>query len=161
MAGTDTTSATVEWAMAELLNNPEIMSKAQVELDQVIGKGNQVKESDIARLPYLQAVVKETFRLHPPVPLLLPRKAIADVEICGFTVPKGAQVLVNAWAIGRDSSIWDNSDKFMPERFLGSDIDVRGKLRAHSLWRWKKNMPWSAIGNENVALDAGFSYSLL
>ncbi|KAF3431073.1 hypothetical protein FNV43_RR25803 [Rhamnella rubrinervis] len=126
VAGTDTTSVTVEWAMAELLNNPEVMSKEQAELDQVIGKGSLVTESDITRLPYLQAVVKETFRLHPAVPLL-PRKAIAEVEICDFTVPKGAQVLVNAWAIGRDSSIWDNPDKFMPERFLESDIDVRGR----------------------------------
>ena len=127
MAGTDTTSTTVEWAMAELLHNPEVLSKAQAELDQVIGKRNQVTESDIARLPYLQAVVKETFRLHPAVPFLPPRKADAEMEICGFTIPKGAQVLVNAWAIGRDSSLWDNPNKFMPERFLGSDIDVRGR----------------------------------
>ena len=80
--------------MAELIHNPEVLSKAKEELNQIIGKGNPVEESDIARLPYLQAIVKETFRLHPPVPLLLPRKAEADVEIQGFTVPKGAQVLV-------------------------------------------------------------------
>ncbi|XP_015894363.1 geraniol 8-hydroxylase [Ziziphus jujuba] len=127
VAGTDTTSATVEWAMAELLSNPEILSKAKAELDQVIGKGNQVKESDTAKLPYLQAIIKETFRLHPAVPLLLPRRAEADVEISGFTVPKGAQILVNAWAIGRDSSMWENPNSFKPERFLGSDIDVRGQ----------------------------------
>lgn len=117
----------MEWAMAELLHNPEILSKAKAELNQVIGKGNPVEESDISRLPYLQAVVKETFRLHPVVPFLLPRKAEEDVEIKGYIIPKGAQVLVNAWAIGRDPSLWENANAFMPERFLGSDIDVKGR----------------------------------
>ncbi|XP_030945627.1 geraniol 8-hydroxylase-like [Quercus lobata] len=126
VAGTDTTSATLEWAMAELLHNPEALSTAKAELEQVIGKGNPVQESDIPRLPYLQAIVKETLRLHPAVPFLLPRKAQVDVEISGYVIPKGAQVLVNAWAIGRDPRSWDNAKSFMPERFLGSEIDVKG-----------------------------------
>lgn len=113
--------------MAELLRNPEKLSKARAELDQVIGKGNPVEESDVSRLPYLQAVIKETFRLHPVVPLLLPRKAEIDVEIGGFTIPKGAQIMVNAWAIGRDEGIWEDPYSFKPERFLGSEIDVRGR----------------------------------
>ncbi|XP_059444154.1 geraniol 8-hydroxylase-like [Corylus avellana] len=127
VAGTDTTSATLEWAMAELLHNPEVLSKAKTELEQVIGKGNPVEESDITRLPYLQAVVKETFRLHPVVPFLLPRKAEVDVEINGYTIPKDAQVLVNAWAIGRDPNLWENANSFMPQRFLGSEIDFKGR----------------------------------
>ncbi|KAM1303786.1 hypothetical protein ACFX2F_021553 [Malus domestica] len=125
-AATDTTSGTLEWAMAELLRNPEKLSQAQAELKQIIGKGKPVEESHIARLPYLQAIIKETFRLHPVVPFLLPRKAEIDVEICGYIVPKGAQVLVNAWAIGRDPNIWDDPNSFMPERFLDSEIDVLG-----------------------------------
>ncbi|EOY24550.1 Cytochrome P450, putative [Theobroma cacao] len=127
VAGADTTSSTLEWAMAELLRNPQVLVKAKKELEQVIGKGNPVEESDINRLPYLQAIIKETFRMHATVPLLLPRKAGADAEICGFTVPKGAQVLVNVWAIGRDPSIWEKPSAFMPERFMGSDIDVKGR----------------------------------
>jgi cytochrome P450 len=113
--------------MAELVHNPEAMSKAKTELEQVIGKGNPIEESDIARLPYLQAVVKETFRLHPVAPFLLPRKAKADVEINGYIIPEGAQVLVNAWAIGRDPSSWEKVNSFMPERFLGSEIDFKGR----------------------------------
>ncbi|XP_059655475.1 geraniol 8-hydroxylase-like [Cornus florida] len=125
-AGTDTTSSTLEWAMAEILHNPKTLLKAKAELDQILGKGSPVEESDIARLPYLQAIVKETFRLHPAVPFLIPRKVDANVEVCGYTVPKDAQVLVNAWAIGRDPSIWTNPNSFMRERFLGTEIDVRG-----------------------------------
>jgi cytochrome P450 len=113
--------------MAELLHNPEPLSKAKTELEQVIGKGNPMKESDIARLPYLQAVVKEIFRLHPAGPFLLPRKAKEDVEINGYIIPKDAQVLVNAWAIGRDPSSWEKANSFMPERFLGSEIDFKGR----------------------------------
>ncbi|CAI0420712.1 unnamed protein product [Linum tenue] len=126
VAGTDTTTSTLEWAMTELLRNSSTLAKAKKELDQIIGKDIQLRESDIPRLPYLQAIVKETFRLHPTTPLLLPRKATADVEIHGFTIPKGAQILVNVWAIGRDSTTWDDPKSFVPERFLGSKVDVKG-----------------------------------
>ncbi|VVB03471.1 unnamed protein product [Arabis nemorensis] len=126
-AGTDTSSSTVEWAMAELLGNPKTMAKAQAEIDCVIGQKGVVEESDISEMPYLQAVVKETFRLHPAAPLLLPRKAESDVEVLGFLVPKDTQVLVNVWAIGRDPSVWENPDRFEPERFSGKEIDVKGR----------------------------------
>lgn len=127
MAGTDTTAYGLERAMSELLHNPEAMSKAKKELEQTIGLGNPVEESDIARLPYLQAVIKESLRLHPPAPLLLPRKAKTDVEISGYTIPQGAQVLINEWAICRNESIWDDANSFSPERFLGSEIDIKGR----------------------------------
>ncbi|CAH8392377.1 unnamed protein product [Eruca vesicaria subsp. sativa] len=127
IAGTDTTSSTLEWAMAELLSNPETMAKAQAEIECMICQNGLVQEPDISELPYLQAVVKETFRLHPTVPLLLPRKAETDVQIFGYLVPKDAQVLVNVWAIGRDPNVWENPSRFEPERFLGEDIDVKGK----------------------------------
>ncbi|XP_057978359.1 geraniol 8-hydroxylase-like [Malania oleifera] len=126
-AGTDTSSGTMEWAMAELLHNPHMLSKVQTELRETIRKGNSMEEADIACLPYLQAVVKEIFRLHPPLPLLLPYKAQTDTNVCGFHVPEGAQVLVNVWTIGRDPKTWAEPNSFVPERFLGSDIDVKGR----------------------------------
>ncbi|KAH9621547.1 hypothetical protein KSS87_022682, partial [Heliosperma pusillum] len=125
-AGTDTTSTTLEWAMTELVHNPEKMKKAQEELQEIVGKGNELEESDISQLPYLQAIIKETLRLHPAVPFLLPRKVDLDVKLFEFTVPKNAQVLVNVWAIGRDPDIWQNPYSFEPERFLGTQIDVKG-----------------------------------
>lgn len=126
VAGVDTTQDTIEWAMAELLRNPDKMVKARAELRQVIGEGVAVKESDISRLPYLQAVVKETFRLHPPTPLLLPHKVETPVNISGFELPKNTQVMVNVWAICRDPALWPNPTRFEPERFLGVEIDYKG-----------------------------------
>ncbi|KAF7019455.1 hypothetical protein CFC21_032629 [Triticum aestivum] len=125
-AGSDTSSSTVEWAMTELLQNPSSMAMVCDELAQVIGSRRNIEEADISRLPYLQAVIKETFRLHPPAPLLLPRQPETTVKIAGCTIPKGSRVFINVWAIGRDKDVWIEPEKFMPERFLGSTIDFRG-----------------------------------
>ena len=120
-------SGTVEWAMTMLLQNPEKMTKARVELEEVLGKVGRIQELDISKFNYLQAIVKETLRLHPSAPFLLPHKAMTDVEICGFIVPKNAQILINVWAMGRDFSIWPNSNLFMPERFLEHAIEFKGQ----------------------------------
>ncbi|XP_057779767.1 ferruginol synthase-like [Salvia miltiorrhiza] len=129
LGGSDSTQSTVEWAMTELLAKPEKMSKAKNELRSVVGENNQVEESDVSssRLPYLGAVIKETLRLHPPGPLLIPRRADREVEIGGYMIPQNAQIFVNVWAIGRDSSIWPNATSFEPERFLDSKIELKGQ----------------------------------
>ena len=80
--------------MAEILKHPEIMKKVQIELEEIIGKGKSIEEDDISRLPYLQCTVKETLRLHPSAPFLLPHKVEQDVELCGYIVPKGSQVYI-------------------------------------------------------------------
>ncbi|XP_071692509.1 7-ethoxycoumarin O-deethylase-like [Rutidosis leptorrhynchoides] len=126
-AGTDTTSNSLEWAMTEVLRNPHTLAKVKEELEEVIGKENIVQESDLSKLPYLCCVVKETLRIHPPVPFLIPRKIETDVNLNGYTVPKDTQVLVNVWAIGRDTNMWEDSSEFKPERFLASTLDVRGR----------------------------------
>ncbi|PIA43413.1 hypothetical protein AQUCO_01900062v1, partial [Aquilegia coerulea] len=125
-ASTDTTTNTVEWALAELLRNPSIMRKLQDEVDQVLGKNKKIDETDIVKLEYLHAVVKETLRLHPPVPLLIPRKAMKDTEFMGYLIPENTQILVNVWAIGRDPASWEDPLSFKPERFLSSNIDYKG-----------------------------------
>ncbi|XP_052209291.1 geraniol 8-hydroxylase-like [Diospyros lotus] len=127
IAGTDTSAITTEWAMAELLHNPEILKKARKEIIETIPSHQLVQESDIDRLPYLQAIVNETLRLHPAGPLLLPYIATDDVELLGFVVPKNTQLLVNAWAIGRDPKHWDQPLLFLPERFLNSGLDYKGR----------------------------------
>ncbi|WVZ59628.1 hypothetical protein U9M48_009744 [Paspalum notatum var. saurae] len=125
-AGSDTSSNTVEWAMTELLRSPTSMARVCDELAAVIGSKKSIEESDIGQLPYLQAVVNETFRLHPPAPLLLPRHAQVDTRIMGYTIPKGSRVFINIWAMSRDKEIWFEPERFIPERFLGRQIDFRG-----------------------------------
>lgn len=113
--------------MTEVLRNPLAMEKAKEELEQVMGKGKVVEEHDLSRLPYLSCIVKETLRIHPSIPFLVPRKVYNETKINGYIIPKGTQVLVNAWAIGRDPNIWEDSLEFKPERFLTSELDVCGQ----------------------------------
>ncbi|KAJ9134885.1 hypothetical protein P3X46_032130 [Hevea brasiliensis] len=127
LAGSETTSTVSEWAMVELLRKPEAMRKVKQELDEVVGVNRNVEESDIKKLPYLQAVLKETLRFHSPIPLLLPRNTIHDTDFMGYHIPKDTQVLVNAWAIGRDPDSWEDPLAFKPERFLDSSIDYKGQ----------------------------------
>ncbi|XP_059075547.1 geraniol 8-hydroxylase [Cryptomeria japonica] len=126
IAGIDTTSATIEWTMTELLRKPALMKKSQEELDDVVGVKRRMEEADIANLPYLRAVVKEVFRLHPLAPLII-RRADMSCEISGFFIPENTHVLVNAWAIGRDPSVWKDPLNFNPDRFLESNIDYKGQ----------------------------------
>ena len=125
-AGMDTTVISAEWAMAEVLRNPRIQAKVQEELDRVVGRERILTEKDFPSLPYLQWVVKESFRLHPPTPLMLPHKASTKLKLGGFDIPKGSNVLVNVWAIARDPKIWKDPLEFRPERFGEEDVDVKG-----------------------------------
>ncbi|CAL9753839.1 unnamed protein product [Musa acuminata subsp. burmannicoides] len=124
--GTESSAVTVEWAISELLMRPEVLEKATEELDRVVGRGRWVEERDVSRLPYVEAIVKETMRLHPVAPMLVPRLSREHTTVDGYDIPAGARVLVSVWAIGRDPSVWDAPEEFRPERFVGSQIDVKG-----------------------------------
>ncbi|KAG8055561.1 hypothetical protein GUJ93_ZPchr0001g29900 [Zizania palustris] len=119
-AGGSSPSSLAEWGMVDLIQNPEVMRKVREELNRVLGDKPLMEESDIARLPYLQAVVKEILRLRVVVPLV-PRKAEYDIEVNGYLIPKGTNVILNAWAISRNADAWPEPDKFIPERFLGGE----------------------------------------
>ncbi|RVW20427.1 Cytochrome P450 71A9 [Vitis vinifera] len=127
VAGTDTSSASLVWTMAELIRNPSVMRKAQEEVRSAVRGKYQVEESDISRLIYLKLVVKESLRLHPPAPLLVPRKTNEDCTIRGYEVPANTQVFVNGKSIATDPNYWENPNEFQPERFLDSSIDFRGQ----------------------------------
>ncbi|KAF9588458.1 hypothetical protein IFM89_010217 [Coptis chinensis] len=126
IAGTDTSSTTIEWAMSEIMRNPEVMEKAQDEVRRVLNGRERVNQSDISELQYLKSVVKETLRLHPPAPLLLPRESRERCQIDRYEVPPGTRVIVNAWAMGRDPEYWSDAESFNPERFLDVSIDYKG-----------------------------------
>ncbi|KAL8516815.1 hypothetical protein ACS0TY_015173 [Phlomoides rotata] len=126
-AGSETMGLTMEWGFTELMRNPEKFKKLREELDRVVGLNRRVEEGDMESLAYLQVVVKETLRLHPPLPMLLPRKTMEDVNYLEYTIPKGTQVLVNAWAIGRDPNSWEDPLVFKPERFFDVDVEYKGQ----------------------------------
>lgn len=127
IAGTDTTSTTLEWAMSELIKKPSAMKKAQEEVRRIIGKKSKIEESDLGQMTYMKWVLKETLRLHAPVPFLAPRESSADVKVEGFDVPPKTRVFVNVWAIQRDPKMWDKAEQFIPERFDNSPIDFKGQ----------------------------------
>ncbi|TXG70884.1 hypothetical protein EZV62_005819 [Acer yangbiense] len=114
VAGTETSAASVIWAMTYLMKHPRVMKKAQEEIRDLTGKKDFVDEDDIRRFSYLEAVLKETMRLQPVVPLLLPRETIDKCIVDGYEIPPKMTVLVNAWAIGRDPEAWENPDEFYP-----------------------------------------------
>lgn len=112
--------------MAELLGNPAIFSKAKQELSENSNRKSSSR-TRYPRLPYLEAIIKETMRMHPTAPLLLPHHAVEKVEIYGYTIPKHRQIFVNVWSILRDNAYWNEPNIFKPERFLNSGIDFRGR----------------------------------
>jgi cytochrome P450 len=128
LAGTDTSALTVEWGLAELLRNPIVMKKLQNELDTVVGKDRIVMETDLPNLPYLQAVAKEVFRLHPTTPLGIPHESMEPTTVLGFKFPTKTRLFLNLYAIQRDPMMWERPLEFDPERFVKNpEIDVRGK----------------------------------
>ncbi|KAK8360526.1 hypothetical protein V6Z11_A04G172600 [Gossypium hirsutum] len=129
LGGIDTNVVTLTWAISLLLNNRHVLKKAQEELDIHVGNQRQVEESDIANLVYLQAIIRETLRLYPATPILVPREAMEDCTVAGFHIPAGTRLLVNLWKLQRDPRIWHKPLDFLPERFLSdhANIDVRGQ----------------------------------
>ncbi|KAL6650129.1 hypothetical protein ACP70R_014353 [Stipagrostis hirtigluma subsp. patula] len=127
-AGTGTLASSLDWGMSELMQNKRVMNKLQREIREAFRGKDAVTESDIqARsLPYLKLVIKEILRLHPSVPLLVPRESVDACEIDGYTIPARSRVVVNAWAIGRDPKYWKDADEFKPERFEDSTRDFMG-----------------------------------
>ncbi|KAE8648697.1 cytochrome P450 71B26 [Cucumis sativus] len=126
IAGVETGANTIVWAMAELIRKPRVMKKLQDQIRSYIKK-EQVKETDLERLPYLKMVVKEVLRLHPPVPLLIPRETTSHFKLNGYDIHPKAHLHVNVWAIGRDPECWVNPEEFIPERFIENNIDYKGQ----------------------------------
>ncbi|PKA52347.1 Flavonoid 3'-monooxygenase [Apostasia shenzhenica] len=117
-AATDTSAVTNEWAMTELLRHPHVLRKAQAELDAVVGRRRLVRESDLPRLAYLRCVVRETFRLHPAGPFLIPHESLRPARLMGFSLPAGTRVFINTHALGRNHHLWGAAgvEDFRPER---------------------------------------------
>ncbi|KAL6216649.1 hypothetical protein ACLB2K_009870 [Fragaria x ananassa] len=125
-AGTGSASTAVEWTMSILLNHPDEMEKARAEIEDNVGHERLLDEADLPKLEYLQKIYTESLRLFPPAPLLVPRESSEDCTISGFHIPRGTQLLVNAWSIHRDPDLWENPTKFMPDRFESGKSGFEG-----------------------------------
>ncbi|KAK4364176.1 hypothetical protein RND71_015534 [Anisodus tanguticus] len=131
-AATDTSAVTNEWAMAEVIKHPRVLKKIQEELDIVVGSDRMVTESDLIHLKYLRCVVRETFRMHPAGPFLIPHESTSDTHINGYYIPAKTRVFINTHGLGRNTKIWDNIDEFRPERHLPNDDITRVEI-SHGL----------------------------
>ncbi|KZV15982.1 hypothetical protein F511_14348 [Dorcoceras hygrometricum] len=152
--GTDTVAILLEWILARMTLHPEIQGRAQLEIDAVIGPNQAVTDSDLPNLPYTQAIVKETLRMHPPGPLLSwARLAIHDTFVGPHFVPAGTTAMVNMWAITHDPKIWPEPEKFHPERFLEVDVSIMGcDLRLAPFGAGRRVCPGKTLGLATVHL---------
>ncbi|CAM9002278.1 unnamed protein product [Rhodiola kirilowii] len=154
-AGTDTSAGTMEWALSLLVNNPNILSKAQKEIDAVVGSDRLIEESDLANLPYLHAIIMETLRMYPPGPLAVPHESSADCTVGGYHVPQGTMLLMNLWAIHNDPKLWDEPREFKPERFAGVLVGERDGFKLLPFGSGRRSCPGEALGIRIVGLAVG------
>ncbi|KAK7399842.1 hypothetical protein VNO78_11035 [Psophocarpus tetragonolobus] len=151
VAGTDSSAVTLEWALSCMLNNPEVLKKANDELNFYVGQDRLLEESDLSKLPYLKNIIYETLRLYTPAPLLLPHSSSEKCIIGGFKVPQNTIVLINAWSIHRDPQVWSEATSFKPERFeKESELD---KLIAFGLGR--RACPGEGLAMRVLSLTLG------
>ena len=157
-AGSETSATTLEWAMAELVRNPKAMRRATAEVRGAFGARGAVSEHALGELPYLHLVIRETFRLHTPLPLLLPRQCQEPRRVLGYDVPPGATVLANVWALGRDERYWPGDpEAFRPERFeAGADaggVEFKGAdFELLPFGAGRRMCPGMSFGLANVEL---------
>ncbi|KAG8082797.1 hypothetical protein GUJ93_ZPchr0014g47539 [Zizania palustris] len=153
---TDTSYTLLEWTMAELINHPDKMRKLQDEIRAAAGEAGYISEDHLTELNYLKAVIKETLRLHPPGPLLVPRETVEDTELLGYHVPARTRVLINAWAIGRDPETWgERAVEFEPERFVSGSGGDQQPVEYHKLGQDFGFVPFGA--GRRGCPGAGFS----
>lgn len=152
--GTDTIAILLEWIMARMVLHQDIQSKAQQEIDTCVGNHRHVQDSDIPNLPFLQSIVKEVLRLHPPGPLLSwARLAVHDVHVDKFFIPAGTTAMVNMWAITHNPTIWKDPWAFKPERFVEEDFSIMGSdLRLAPFGAGRRVCPGKAMGLATVQL---------
>ncbi|KAG5536421.1 hypothetical protein RHGRI_024003 [Rhododendron griersonianum] len=152
--GTDTVAILLEWIIARMVLHPDVQAKAQFEIDTVVGTTRPISDSDLPNLPYLQAIVKETLRMHPPGPLLSwARLATHDTHVAGHFIPAGTTAMVNMWAITHDEQVWAKPNEFKPERFMEEDVPIMGSdLRLAPFGSGRRVCPGKAMGLATVQL---------
>ncbi|CAF2114185.1 hypothetical protein Bca4012_096209 [Brassica carinata] len=155
LGGTDTSAHTTQWTMAELVNNPYILGRLRDEIDLVVGKERLIQETDLPNLPYLQAVVKEGLRLHPPAPLLVRMFDTKCVIKDFFKVPEKTTLVVNVYGVMRDPDSWEDPNEFKPERFLTSKQEEEKVLKYLPFAAGRRGCPATNVGYIFVGISIG------
>nr|BAM68812.1 cytochrome P450 monooxygenase CYP71AV10 [Artemisia campestris] len=151
--GTNSSAATIEWAISELIKCPRAMEKVQAELRKALNGKEKIHEEDIQELSYLNLVIKETLRLHPPLPLILRRECHQPVNLAGYNIPNKTRLMFNVFAINRDPEFWKDAETFLPERFENSSTTVMGAEYEYLPFGAGRRMcPGAALGLANVQL---------
>ncbi|KAM0863696.1 hypothetical protein ACQ4PT_044420 [Festuca glaucescens] len=146
IGGTETTATSVEWIMSELMRNPDVMQKVQAEVRRTFdNKKPQDHEAHIEEPRYMKMIIKETLRMHPPLPLMIPHVCRQTCDIGGFKVLEGSRILINAWAIGRNPDSWEDAEVFRPERFEDSKLDYKGTQYEYSVREREEDVPWQQL----------------
>lgn len=153
-AGTETSAVTMEWAMSLLLNNPDKLKKAQIEIDNQVGFDRFVNEFDLSKLPYLHCIINETLRLYPAGPLLVPHESSQECTVGGFRIPRGTMLLLNMWAIQNDPNIWEDPKEFKPERFEGVE-GARDGFKFMPFGVGRRGCPGEGLAMQMIGLTLG------
>nr|GLL48220.1 isoflavone 2'-hydroxylase-like [Ipomoea trifida] len=154
-AGTDTSSGTLEWGLSLLLNHPQILKKVQREIDERVGHERLLEESDLANLPYLNCIIKETMRIYPVGPLLIPHESSEECTVAGYRVPAGTMLMINVYSIQRDPKNWDDPEKFRPERFQGLEGVMRDGYKMMPFGSGRRSCPGEGLALRMVGLSLG------
>ncbi|VAH37283.1 unnamed protein product [Triticum turgidum subsp. durum] len=168
--GTETVASGIEWAMTEMMHSPDDICRLQQELADVVGLDRNVDESDLDKLPFLKCVIKETLRLHPPIPILH-HENVEDCVVGGYSVPRGSSVMINVFAIGRDAKVWKDANMFRPSRFMAGEgeaarVDFKGNcFEFLPFGSGRRSCPGMALGIYSLEfavaqLAHGFSWAL-
>ncbi|CAI0464914.1 unnamed protein product [Linum tenue] len=154
IVGTNTFAVMMEWALSALLNNPTVLDKARIELDAIVGHNRLVDDCDYHNLPYLHSIIIETLRLYPVTPLLVPHQSSEDCTVRGYHIPKGTMLMVNAWAIHRDPTVWEDPSSFRPERHGNGEVGGQ----AYGFLPFgigRRSCPGSGLANKAMCLVLG------
>ncbi|XP_023733630.1 germacrene A hydroxylase [Lactuca sativa] len=151
--GADTSAATIEWALSEVIRSPRVLEKLQTELRQVLNGKEKIQEEDIQDLSYLNQVIKETLRLHPPIPLVMPREARETCVLAGYDIPKKTKLIINVFAINRDPEYWNDPESFIPERFENNPTNILDEDYEYLPFGARRRMcPGIGLGLANIRL---------
>ncbi|KAI3459366.1 hypothetical protein Pfo_016029 [Paulownia fortunei] len=168
IAAVDNPSNAVEWTIAEMINQPYVLDRACKELDQVVGRNRLVEESDLSKLNYVKACIKESFRLHPIAPFNVPHVSTKDTIVGGYFIPKGSHVLLSRPGLGRNPRAWEEPLKYKPERhIIDEDAEVvlaDPELRMLSFSIGRRGCPGAMLGSTMATillarLIQGFSWT--